>query len=780
MEVPPPAQTPDLRLAAVGAAAWAGTLLGLGILGAPNRIAAAVGALALGSVVGVVATVLLVRRRAAGSGLTPLRAAVLLWLCVFAVQAGLAGVRAQVTTGGAVADLAQRRAAMSGIARVTSDPVVRPGAYAEVLIYRVTVTRVSRPAQVVLRSPVLVMTDPAGERPTWGSTVELSGRLAPSRDRDLAGVLMAHRAEVVAEPAMVHRAAGRVRASIRGAAGGPSPGDDLVPALVDGDDAHLPETVVSDFRTAGLTHLTAVSGANLTILLAVLLPLARWCRVRGRGVLVVAAVGVVGFVLVTRPEPSVLRAAVMGCVALVGLGAGGRGAGLRALGFAVLGLLMVSPHLATSWGFALSVTATAGILLLGPGLSRALSWHLPRPVADAVAVPIAAQLACTPLVAALTDQVSVVAVLANLVAAPLVAPTTVLGLAAGLLGLLWPPLGWGPGEAAGWCGYGIVLVARHGAALPGASVPWAGQGWALVVLCTMCLAVAGLARPLARRRGAVVAVVLGLGVALLLPGTLVGSRLVPGASWPPPAWLVAMCDVGQGDALVLRSAPKSAVVIDAGPVPSTVDRCLDRLGVAQIPSLVLTHFHQDHVGGLSGALEGRRVAEIQVSPLDSPGDGAALVRRTADRAGVPVRVPRVGEVAQVGAVRWQVIGPMSAETDPNDASLVLLADVGGVRLLLSGDAEPTAQGLMADRWDIEGVDVVKVPHHGSRFQDAAWLRGLGADVALVSAGRDNDYGHPAPETVTLFEQAGATLWRTDRDGDVALVMTADGLGVALG
>ena len=166
-------------------------------------------------------------------------------------------------------------------------------------------------------------------------------------------------------------------------------------------------------------------------------------------------------VLLARTEPSVLRAAVMGSVGLVAMGVNGRERGTRALGVAIVALLLVDPGLATSIGFALSVLATAGILLLAPGWRDALAQWLPRWAAEAVAVPAAAQLACTPLVAAISGQVSLVAVAANLVVAPAVGPATVLGLSGGLLGLLWTPLGRVAGTLAGWCVAWIVAVARH-------------------------------------------------------------------------------------------------------------------------------------------------------------------------------------------------------------------------------------------------------------------------------------------------------------------------------
>ncbi|MEZ5097449.1 MAG: ComEC/Rec2 family competence protein [Nocardioides sp.] len=189
----------------------------------------------------------------------------------------------------------------------------------------------------------------------------------------------------------------------------------------------------------------------------------------------VGVVGVCSFVLLARPEPSVLRAAVMGSVALVGMGSPSRSRGPAVLGFAVTALLLVAPDLARQPGFALSVLATAGIVLAAPPLRDALAAWLPLPVAEAVAVPTVAQLACLPVVAAISGQLSLVAVLANLMAGPAVGPATVLGLAAGLLDLLWAPLGALMAHAAGVCVGWVIAVAEHTARLPTAAVGW-GQG----------------------------------------------------------------------------------------------------------------------------------------------------------------------------------------------------------------------------------------------------------------------------------------------------------------
>jgi len=189
-----------------------------------------------------------------------------------------------------------------------------------------------------------------------------------------------------------------------------------------GDDSGLDPDVADDFRTTGLTHLLAVSGTNLTLLVGFLLIVGRWCGVRGRWMYVTAALGIIGFVLIARTEPSVVRAAAMGTVALIGMGSNGRERGTRCLGAAVFALLLVDPGLAVTAGFALSVLATGGILFLAPGWRDAMRRWLPRWAAEAISVPLAAQVACTPVVTAISGQISLVAVLANLLAAPAVAP----------------------------------------------------------------------------------------------------------------------------------------------------------------------------------------------------------------------------------------------------------------------------------------------------------------------------------------------------------------------
>ena len=208
------------------------------------------------------------------------------------------------------------------------------------------------------------------------------------------------------------------------------------------------------------------------------------------------------------------------------------------------------------------------------------------------------------------------------------------------------------------------------------------------------------------------------------------------------------CDVGQGDALVLSAAPHVAVEIDAGPDPVAVDRCLHDLAITDVPLLIFTHYHLDHVGGIAGVFAGRRVGRVLTGPLAEPISGVQLVQTALRVHGVPANTPAVGTQFDVGRVHLDVLGPPTAfhgtRSDPNNSSLVLRATVDGERIMLPGDAEIEAQqSLVASGEDLR-ADVLKVPHHGSAYSDPAFLAAVHAKVAVISVGLHNDYGHPSP------------------------------------
>jgi len=753
----------DLRLPVLGTCAWAGGLL-VAVAGRAPSVATI---LVCSSV--VIATVLGVLR-------PRWRATLIAGTAVLLAVLAAGGFRAMQVRHDPVSQLAARGASVDLTAVLTSDPRTVVEAHGTQQLVRLQVRRVTgRGRTFAVRVPVLLLGDGRWGRIPLGTTVRASGRLVAADDSDVAALFLADDGpRRVAEPGIWWRASSRLRASIRASvAHRPAAERSILPALVDGDESMVDNAIADDFRTTGLTHLLAVSGTNLTLVVGFLLLIARWAGVRGRWLQLVAAAGIAGFVVLARTEPSVLRAAAMGAVGLLAMGHNGRSRALRGLGAAVIVLMLLDPGLATSVGFALSALATAGILLLAPRWRDALGRWLPRWLAEAIAVPAAAQLACTPLIAVISGQVSIVAVLANLLAEPAVGPATVLGLLGGLAGLAWPWLGRCCGWLASWCVAWIVAVARHTAALPTAAVAWGTGALAIAVLTVLTILV-GLYLPhLLRHRG------LGAMCCLCLVVVTVVRWPTPG--WPPPDWVYVVCDVGQGDGTVLQVGPHSAMVIDTGPDPRPMGDCLDRLGVRDVPLLVLTHFDADHVSGVSAVFDGRQVGEVWTTVLHEPAYGIGLVHTAAAAAGLQPRPAPYGATITLGPITAQVLWPppdLPQSTDSNGGSVTLLVRTHGLTLLLTGDIDPEGQAQIARTVPGLRVDVLKIPHHGSRYQDEDWLLSLHPRLAIASVGADNDYGHPAAATLDPLTAAGVTVERTDRDGSVAVTAGANGMAYA--
>ena len=577
---------------------------------------------------------------------------------------------------------------------------------------------------------------------------------------------------VVGQPGPVDDLLNRARAGLREAmAHSPPDQAGLVPGVVIGDTSQLSPDLVDDFKATALTHLMAVSGTNLTLMVVFLVAAARALGARGWALRAVTAVGVVVFVALCRGEPSVLRAAAMGLVALAATGVSTRpGRGMRGWGVAVAAVCLAQPAMSHSWGFAMSACATLGILWWAPPWIAALRRWAPGPLAEAIAVPLAAQLATQPLVTALNGQISLVGMFANMAAEPFVGPVTVLGLIACLASPVAPvatAFGW----LAGWCSQPILLIATGGARLPAATVAWsAGQfGFtvlALGLLVAVCWLISRAVPLVLARWWATGLALLGLAVGILAP--------MPAPGWPGE-WAVAFCDVGQGDAAVVRVADGSGVLIDAGPDGPALRRCLRDLGIKRLPLVVFSHEHADHVDGAVG-LAGFAI-ELVLVRAGLPSHAVSQLASLLGQPAPPISATWTGQRVDVGPVRWTTIrsGPLMLATaitgdgedaEANNASTIGLVEVGGLRVLFTGDAETEEQAVVAGGGADLRADVIKVAHHGSSRQDAAFLAATRAVVAVIGVGVDNDYGHPAARTVSTLQSDGMRVYRTDQAGAV--------------
>lgn len=761
----------DARLVPCAAAAWAVTALGLYGGWVPAGAVAVLACLVAG-----LFYVVCVR----GRGIRQAPAAVPVILAVCAVVAGFgaaSGIRMWFVDTHPVVEAAAAGGWVSVVVEPTDDPKAlrRAGFGGEPQVRIPAVLRhVTIAGRPLATGGAVVVFAPADR---WsdllpGQRITARVRMSPfSGPGTGVAILRADEPPSAASPPPVWQTwAGTVRTRLAEACRGALSADQagLLPGLVVGDTSRLEEGTREDFRVAGLTHLTAVSGANVSIVLGAVLLVVRALGLGPRTGTALATVGLVAFVIVVRPSASVVRAAAMGAIALLALVAGRERQALPALCGAVGALLVLAPDLAVDVGFALSVSATAGLVVLAPVVVAWLHAHgWPRVAAEIFAVSGTAFAVTAPIVAAATGTLSLVSVAANILVAPVVAPLTVLGSVVAVVATAHSGAGELLAGAAAPLLWWMLHVAERAAAMPSAEVPVPDGAAGAVTVGIVVLVVCAAAR---HRKARVVA-----GVALLAAATvwLPVRLLQPG--WPGEGWVLIACDVGQGDALILATDGGGAVVIDAGAEPEPVDRCLRRLRIRTVSMLVVTHLHADHTGGMAGVLEGREVASVVVGPGAADREGAGDVARLAARHGVPVREVGHDDVLVSGATTIRVIGPIRpGYAEENDLSLVLVADTPIGRILLPGDAEEAAlDALVRSGVDVR-ADVLKVPHHGSRTTPTRFFEAVRPRVAVISAGRDNTFGHPHPQTVAALRAMGTRVLSTDRHGDVAVVRAGSG------
>ncbi len=550
----------------------------------------------------------------------------------------------------------------------------------------------------------------------------------------------------------------------------------LLRGMVLGDDSALPVEVREDFHASGLGHLVAASGMNVMLLATLAVAVATAAGLERVGRLLVALALIALYVPLAGAGPSIQRAGIMGGALLAAALAGRPGSRWYALGLAAVGTLFLEPRAVTALGWQLSFAAVLGILLLARRWADALRRRrVPGPLADAVAVTVAAGLSTAPILAATLGEVSPVSVAANVLATPAVVPVMWLGFLAAAVGQVSAaPAAVLDAVAALPLGYLTWLAAIA------ARVPWAVVPAGPVIVGACCLAVVAVLSSSAVRRAA---------PAVLLVAVVAGLLRAPARTAPagPPAGLrVTVLDVGQGDAILVQE-PGRAVLVDCGPPDGEVVERLRDAGVARLDALVITHASADHEGGAPGVLraldvglliDGRRVSGREPDELGAAAPGAVdAVAVAAAEAAVRRLEPAAGQTVRSGGlalrVRWPPPVPAGAQPPPvsdhNERATVLELEAWGARVLLPADAE---SDVLA-RLDLAAVDVLKVSHHGSADDGlAAVLSRVRPKVAVIPVGRGNRYGHPAPSTLRTLREVPVVL-RTDRDGTVRLDL-ADG------
>ena len=620
-----------------------------------------------------------------------------------------------------------------------------------------------------------------------GTRVAVVGALSPPRAGSAQAAVMNVRGSlnVLTNPPRYQGMAWRLRHGLHQALlGTSSDAQGLVPGLALGDSSALDARLYDDMQAAGLTHLIAVSGANVTILLVVVLFLIRKLSHRRTVVYGCALAVLSAFVIIVRPQPSVMRAAVMGVVALIAGFTKNRRAAIPALALTIVILIAADPWLAVSFGFALSVVATSALLFWAKHvfafLDRHTSTRIPTWILDTLAITICAQIGVFPILVALGSVLSLASIPANMIAVPLATPAMLLGIIAALVSTVAPPVGHLVALLAAIPAQAIAQVARYAADLTWLRIPW--PHGLLGVTLALTMVILGLHVRINWLGLEVTQQAVAVGIMLSFGLLIIDQPRLSLKVWPPSDWLMVQCDVGQGDGAVIRTGNKQGIVVDVGPDDVAMDRCLSDLHITTIPLLVLTHFHADHVAGLQSVLHNRKVGQIWVSPLFNPPMTTQYVRGVLEDSGTKAQLLTAGAKFEIGQVRLECLWPshllLGQGSDPNNASTVLLVTTRDTSVLMTGDIEPAAQDAIRAEHPQVHADVVKIAHHGSRNQSETFARWLHPKVAFISVGRDNDYGHPAKQTLALYELVGTRVWRTDQSGDLALVKHGSTLSVA--
>ncbi|HEY3186547.1 MAG TPA: DNA internalization-related competence protein ComEC/Rec2, partial [Solirubrobacteraceae bacterium] len=530
----------------------------------------------------------------------------------------------------------------------------------------------------------------------------------------------------------------------------------LLGGLLLGTRGELPRETLEDFRRAGVYHILAVSGFNVALLASATFTALVLVRVPRRMAAGAAMTVVLGFACVAGPEPSVIRAAIMGVLVLGALVLDREASVVNSLALAGIAILAIRPGDLADPGFQLSFAATLGIVLA------------PLPagtIAASIGVSLAAQLAVLPITLSHFNQVSTIGILANLAVVPLAAVATVLGLVAVLAAAvsdavaapffeaLWPVL--------------LLLraIVRLAAAMPGALVHLPAPHWTAVATYAGALGLGLLAWRMREARRALARAVGAVALLLLLVACVI--ELWPIVRSGDGRLRVAILDVGQGDAIVIESPDRRAFLIDAG---SGGPRRLDagervvapylwNRGFLRLAGIVTTHADVDHAGGMTAIRRLFRVDEdLSAAPNGARRSlgGVLLTIRTADEPGTS-RVLTKNDAARVVTLEYV------------SASFLLASDIGAAAERVLADHG----GVLAARGDGLRATVLKVAHHGSRHSSSDEFLGVVQPaIAVISVGARNAYGHPDADTIRRLERAGARVYRTDRDG--AVILETDG------
>lgn len=567
----------------------------------------------------------------------------------------------------------------------------------------------------------------------------------------------------------------------------PEPGPSILAGELWGEHAALPPELRAEFQETGTVHILITAGLHLGVVAAIVLAALRACGVARvpRSFITIGAVWL--FALFSGMHLPAVRAATMLSVACIAHAAGAASRSWNAFGAALLVVTVFAPESVLGTSFALSFSCVGAIMLTAEPIKQRLhGFAMPNAVREALAMTIASQIGTWPLTLATFLVVAPYAIVANLAIVPLVGATMLLAMAQ----LLCAPvaaLAQGCANINGWLLAWTVAAVHTIASLPGAVLtPTPPPLW-----CIAAYDGAVTAAVFAWRGGARTA---ALSFALIAPALVLAPPIVPDSRLR-----ITVLDVGQADGIVIQTPSGATLLVDAGGrlelgggPQSSAERIgervvvpyLRRAGVHHIDAIVLSHPHGDHAGGVAPVLRSFGVAEFADSGQRYSGfayNDALAVARTRR---VPLLYPRAGAVWRTpDGVNLTFIGPSlpfisGSGNDINDNSIAFVLQYRHFRMLFTGDAGVAAeQRFLREGIDLR-ADVLKVGHHGSAYSSSvAFIAAVHPKYAVISVGRHNMFGHPAPSTIATLQRLGAHVYRTDENG--AVIITSDGRGFRL-
>lgn len=532
----------------------------------------------------------------------------------------------------------------------------------------------------------------------------------------------------------------------------------------------LDSSVTEQYRKAGLIHLLVVSGTQVSILIGVCLGITR-----GSGLPLVWSVLATSFfnlmlVIITGAGASIIRAAIMGEVMLLGLLVDREKEFYTALAISALILLLFDPNVLFDIGFQLSFAATWSLVYIVPVMEKKMPQLL--------ALSISPLLATTPIIATCLGQITPGAIISNLLVLPWVEFLVILGFGATVLGFILLPVAQVLGNTIWLLLLCLENIADLVASLPGASIYIAVPGWPVILgyYVALLLFLELLKReekPRLNLKRTIVCL-------LFLSVIYVWNGLTTDNS--AGQLVVTFLDVGQGDSIFIQTPRNKHILIDGGgeeKAPDGHDKVgqrvvlpfLRRQGISRLDLVIATHPHNDHIGGLNEVLAGIRVDQVidngQVFDSAAYRRFMALIRANS----IKEQVAKVGQAIELGAgLRGVIISPFQPLSgDTNSDSVVFKLNYGRISFLFTGDLEEAGEERLLNSGTELRANILKVGHHGSRTSTSdEFLRRVAPELAVISAGKNNRYRHPHRSTLERLAGAGIKYLRTDLDGAITV------------